>query len=78
MGNITRTNVLECLNPSACIGDRGFGGSSASKMDVSRYCMEGHKDACCSVCADGYRRFSWKHLCFSCDGQWSIGASLVL
>lgn len=53
-------------------------GPAGSKMDELRYCREGHKGAYCSLCADGYRRFSQGHLCYSCDGTWTSGASLVL
>lgn len=103
-GDISRTNVLECLNPSACIGGRGMDVSSSSssssnfnsasggdhsvlvsatatvgvQYDESRYCVEGHKGAYCSVCADGYRRFSGQQLCISCAGGWSNGARGML
>ncbi|CAN0265527.1 unnamed protein product, partial [Pylaiella littoralis] len=99
-GDTTRTNVLECHNPSACIGGRGMDTSSSSssssssdasvpvsagattaatnKYDESRYCVEGHKGAYCSVCVDGYRRFSEQQLCISCAGGFSSSARGLL
>ncbi|CAN0240311.1 unnamed protein product [Pylaiella littoralis] len=100
-GDITKTYVHECLNPSACVGGRGIESSSSSSSedenddsvavstailnattsntyDDSRYCVEGHKGAYCSVCADGYRRFSGGQLCVSCTGGWSSGLQAML
>lgn len=44
----------------------------------SRYCVEGHKGAYCSVCADGYQRFYGGQMCISCDGRWSSSARGIL
>lgn len=107
-GDISRTFIRECPNPSACAGGRGINASSPSSSPVgtiaaasssplttaatatatsdgtgyleeTRYCVEGHKGAYCSVCAEGYRRLSGgQQLCVSCGGGWSRGARTAL